>query len=30
MMFPNMKGETTVANLPEVEVDADEADIWVT
>jgi hypothetical protein len=27
MMFPNMKGETTVANLPEVEVDADEAAI---
>jgi hypothetical protein len=27
MMFPNMKGETTVANLPEVAVDADEADI---
>lgn len=27
MMFPNMKGETTIANLPEVEVDADEADI---
>lgn len=27
MMFPNMKGETTVANLPEVEVDADEGDI---
>jgi hypothetical protein len=27
MMFPNMKGESTVASLPEVEVDADEADI---
>lgn len=27
MMFPNMKGETTVANLPEVEVDADESAI---
>jgi hypothetical protein len=27
MMFPNMKGETTVASLPEVEVDADEGDI---
>ncbi len=27
MMFPNMKGETTVANLPDVEVDADEGDI---
>ncbi len=27
MMFPNMNGETTVASLPEVKVDADEADI---
>jgi len=27
MMFPNMNGETTVANLPEVEVDAGEAAI---
>ncbi|MEQ1586031.1 MAG: hypothetical protein ABL895_09150 [Cyclobacteriaceae bacterium] len=27
MMFPNMKGETTVASLPEVDVDADEAAI---
>lgn len=27
MMFPNMKGETTVANLPEVEVNADVSDV---
>jgi len=27
LMLPNMKGATTVANLPEVEVDADEAAI---
>lgn len=27
MMFPNMKGDIGVANLPEVEVDADEADV---
>lgn len=27
LMFPNMKGETTVANLPPVEVDADAGDI---
>lgn len=27
MMFPNMSGETTVRNLPEVTVDADEAAI---
>lgn len=27
MMFPNMSGETTIANLPPVEVDADEATI---
>jgi hypothetical protein len=27
MMFPNMKGDIAVAALPEVEVDADEADI---
>ena len=27
MMFPNMKGETTVRNLPEAEVDAGVGDI---
>ncbi len=27
LMFPNMKGQTTVRNLPEVTVDANESDI---